>query len=176
MTIREKYEYLKSDLMVRLTDATVMCELSFPFDFTISKDEENRYFIRGAKTRLALKKAMIIIDNTYQKIRLFPSEENAQEFKEALDDILKDVKDTVIKAFINEEWRFRHDDLESYTEYIDSLIAGFREASVPFIEKLKELTQDDILAEIEAEDNLKKLENSMPMHKNETPSKKNLFQ
>lgn len=110
MTLRDEYEYLKSELMVELADATVMCNLDFPFDFKISKEEEDRYFIRGVQTRLATKKSMIILDNTYKKCRLFPSEETVKTFIEARDGILEDYKKDVMTAFNSELWRYRDDD------------------------------------------------------------------
>ncbi|MDO5437179.1 MAG: hypothetical protein Q4F80_03165 [bacterium] len=175
MTIRDEYEYLKMELMVTLADATPMCNLDFPFDFKISEEEENRYFIRGTKTRLETKKSMIILDNTYRKVRLFPSEEIAQSFKETLDGILDDYKKIVTDAFIEEKWRFRDDDVESFANYIDTLISRFKEAAVPYIETLKTLKQEDIEREIKAKDNLKKAEENSSLKKRVEENKKGLF-
>ncbi len=154
MTIREEYENLKTELIVRLADATTMCALEFPFDLEISKEEETRYFIRGANTRLATKKSMIILDNTYKKVRLFPSDDIADIFIEARDGILEDYKKDVMDAYNGEKYTFMEDTLETYSAYIDSLISKIKEASKPYIEKLKTLTKQDIEKEIDAKDKL----------------------
>ena len=160
MTLRDEYEYLKSELMVELADATVMCNLDFPFDFKISKEEEDRYFIRGVQTRLATKKSMIILDNTYKKCRLFPSEETVKTFIEARDGILEDYKKDVMTAFNSELWRYRDDDEKSYFEYISNLAERIKEASNKYVEILRNLKPEDIEKEIKAKDKLKKTENS----------------
>lgn len=160
MTIREEYEYLKTELMVKLTDTTTMCNLDFPFDFKIDKEEEDRYFIRGTQTRLATKKSMIIIDNTYKKVRLFPSADIVDTFVEALNDILKDWKKDVIDAYFTEEWRFKKDSVETYSAYIDSLIIKIKEASKPYVEALAKLTPEDIEKEVKAKEALRKTENT----------------
>ncbi|HIT55637.1 TPA: hypothetical protein IAA92_05210 [Candidatus Galligastranaerophilus intestinigallinarum] len=160
MTLRDEYEYLKSELMVELADATVMCNLDFPFDFKISKEEEDRYFIRGVQTRLATKKSMIILDNTYKKCRLFPSEETVKTFIEARDGILEDYKKDVMTAFNSELWRYRDDDEKSYFEYISNLAERIKEASNKYVEILRNLKPEDIEKEIKAKDKLKKTENT----------------
>ena len=160
MTLRDEYEYLKSELMVELADATVMCNLDFPFDFKISKEEEDRYFIRGVQTRLATKKSMIILDNTYKKCRLFPSEETVKTFIEARDGILEDYKKDVMTAFNSELWRYRDDDEKSYFEYISNLAERIKEASNKYVEILRNLKPEDIEKEIKAKDKLKKTENA----------------
>lgn len=160
MTLRDEYEYLKSELMVELADATVMCNLDFPFDFKISKEEEDRYFIRGVQTRLATKKSMIILDNTYKKCRLFPSEETVKTFIEARDGILEDYKKDVMTAFNSELWRYRDDDEKSYFEYISNLAERIKEASNKYVEILRNLKPEDIEKEIKAKDKLKKAENT----------------
>lgn len=160
MTLRDEYEYLKSELMVELADATVMCNLDFPFDFKISKEEEDRYFIRGVQTRLATKKSMIILDNTYKKCRLFPSEETVKTFIEARDGILEDYKKDVMTAFNSELWRYRDDDEKSYFEYINNLAERIKEASNKYVEILRNLKPEDIEKEIKAKDKLKKTENT----------------
>ena len=176
MTIREEYEYLKTELMVRLQDTTVMCKLEFPFDFKISKDEENRYFMRGFKTRLATKKSMIILENTFKKIRLFPSDEMAKIFEETRDGILKDYKKDVLDAFMEEKWRFRDDDIDSYAKYIDSLIVKLKQASKPYVKIIKTLKQEDIEREIEAKDKLKKSKDETSLHVSANKeNKKGLF-
>ena len=159
MTLREEYEDLKSELVVRLSDATVMCNLDFPFDFKLTKEEERRYFIRGTRTRLATKKAMIILDNTYKKCRLFPSDETVQNFIELQDDIFQEYKETVMAAYKIESWRYRRDDAESYAAYIDSLIERIKEVSKGYVEILKKLTPKDIEREIKIKDRLKEKEN-----------------
>ncbi len=156
MTIREEYEYLKTELMVMLHDTTVMCKLDFPFEFKISKKEEDRYFMRGFKTRLATKKSMIILDNTYRKIRLFPSAEMAKIFEETVDGILKDFKKDVMDAFMDEKWRFRDDDYDSYAKYIDSLTSKIKNAAKPYAKKIKSLKQEDIEREINEKDTIKR--------------------
>lgn len=160
MTLRDEYEYLKSELMVELADATVMCNLDFPFDFKISKEEEDRYFIRGVQTRLATKKSMIILDNTYKKCRLFPSEETVKTFIEARDGILEDYKKDVMTAFNSELWRYRDDDEKSYFEYISNLAERIKEASNKYVEILRNLKPEDIEKEIKAKDKLKKTEST----------------
>ena len=160
MTLRDEYEYLKSELMVELADATVMCNLDFPFDFKISKEEEDRYFIRGVQTRLATKKSMIILDNTYKKCRLFPSEETVKTFIEARDGILEDYKKDVMTAFNSELWRYRDDDEKSYFEYISNLAERIKEASNKYVEILRNLKPEDIEKEIKTKDKLKKTENT----------------
>jgi len=174
MTLRDEYEYLKSELMVELTDATVMCNLDFPFDFKIPSEEENKYFIRGAQTRLATKKAIIILDNTYKKCRLFPSEETAETFAEIRDDILKDYKTEVIKAYNQESWRFFGLSTETFSEYIDTLIDRIKEASKKYIETIKNLTPDDIAREIKQIDKIRQQENTTYFNI-ETQNKKGLF-
>lgn len=174
MTLRDEYEYLKSELMVELADATVMCNLDFPFDFKISKEEEDRYFIRGVQTRLATKKSMIILDNTYKKCRLFPSEETVKTFIEARDGILEDYKKDVMTAFNSELWRYRDDDEKSYFEYISNLAERIKEASNKYVEILRNLKPEDIEKEIKAKDKLKKTENSNFLQ-NAAKNKKGLF-
>lgn len=156
MTIRDEYEYLKTELMVKLTDVTVMCNLDFPFDLRIPKEEESRYFIRGVQTRLATKKSMIILDNTYKKVRLFPGDDIVQVYTETQDEILEAYKKDVMTAFTFETWRFMHDDYASYEKYIDSLIERIKEASKPYIEELAKLTPKDIEREIAQKDALNK--------------------
>lgn len=174
MTLRDEYEYLKSELMVELADATVMCNLDFPFDFKISKEEEDRYFIRGVQTRLATKKSMIILDNTYKKCRLFPSEETVKTFIEARDGILEDYKKDVMTAFNSELWRYRDDDEKSYFEYISNLAERIKEASNKYVEILRNLKPEDIEKEIKAKDKLKKTENTNFLQ-NAAKNKKSLF-
>ena len=174
MTLRDEYEYLKSELMVELADATVMCNLDFPFDFKISKEEEDRYFIRGVQTRLTTKKFMIILDNTYKKCRLFPEDETIKTFIEARDGILDDYKKDVMKAFNSESWRYREDNEESYLEYINGLIDRIREASDHYVDILKKLTPEDIEREIKAKDKLKKNENNNFLQ-NAAKNEKGLF-
>ncbi len=174
MTLRDEYEYLKSELMVELADATVMCNLDFPFDFKISKEEEDRYFIRGVQTRLATKKSMIILDNTYKKCRLFPSEETVKTFIEARDGILEDYKKDVMTAFNSELWRYRDDDEKSYFEYISNLAERIKEASNKYVEILRNLKPEDIEKEIKAKDKLKKTENTNFLQ-NAAKNKKGLF-
>ncbi len=174
MTLRDEYEYLKSELMVELADATVMCNLDFPFDFKISKEEEDRYFIRGVQTRLATKKSMIILDNTYKKCRLFPSEETVKTFIEARDGILEDYKKDVMTAFNSELWRYRDDDEQSYFEYISNLAERIKEASNKYVEILRNLKPEDIEKEIKAKDKLKKTENTNFLQ-NAAKNKKGLF-
>ena len=174
MTLRDEYEYLKSELMVELADATVMCNLDFPFDFKISKEEEDRYFIRGVQTRLATKKSMIILDNTYKKCRLFPSEETVKTFIEARDGILEDYKKDVMTAFNSELWRYRDDDEKSYFEYISNLAERIKEASNKYVEILRNLKPEDIEKEIKAKDKLKKTEDSNFLQ-NAAKNKKGLF-
>ena len=174
MTLRDEYEYLKSELMVELADATVMCNLDFPFDFKISKEEEDRYFIRGVQTRLATKKSMIILDNTYKKCRLFPSEETVKTFIEARDGILEDYKKDVMTAFNSELWRYRDDDEKSYFEYISNLAERIKEASNKYVEILRNLKPEDIEREIKAKDKLKKTENTNFLQ-NAAKNKKGLF-
>jgi len=174
MTLRDEYEYLKSELMVELADATVMCNLDFPFDFKISKEEEDRYFIRGVQTRLATKKSMIILDNTYKKCRLFPSEETVKTFIEARDGILEDYKKDVMTAFNSELWRYRDDDEKSYFEYNSNLAERIKEASNKYVEILRNLKPEDIEKEIKAKDKLKKTENTNFLQ-NAAKNKKGLF-
>lgn len=174
MTLRDEYEYLKSELMVELADATVMCNLDFPFDFKISKEEEDRYFIRGVQTRLATKKSMIILDNTYKKCRLFPSEETVKTFIEARDGILEDYKKDVMTAFNSELWRYRDDDEKSYFEYISNLAERIKKASNKYVEILRNLKPEDIEKEIKAKDKLKKTENTNFLQ-NAAKNKKGLF-
>ena len=174
MTLRDEYEYLKSELMVELADATVMCNLDFPFDYKISKEEEDRYFIRGVQTRLATKKSMIILDNTYKKCRLFPSEETVKTFIEARDGILEDYKKDVMTAFNSELWRYRDDDEKSYFEYISNLAERIKEASNKYVEILRNLKPEDIEKEIKAKDKLKKTENTNFLQ-NAAKNKKGLF-
>ncbi len=167
MTIRDEYEYLKTELMVRLTDTTTMCNLDFPFDLKISTEEEDKYFLRGTKARLATKKSMIILENTYKKIHLFPSKEMAQTFVETRDDILKDWKKDVLDAFMEEDWRFNKVTIEAYEQYIDSLAVKIKQASAPYVKLLSTLTQADIEREIEAKDKLYKTENQTVLRKSE---------
>lgn len=174
MTLRDEYEYLKSELMVELADATVMCNLDFPFDFKISKEEENRYFIRGVQTRLSTKKFMIILENTYKKCRLFPSDETVKTFIEARDGILEDYKKDVLKAFEAESWRYRDDNAETYMEYINGLADRLKEASDHYVDILKNLKPEDIEREIKAKDKLKKAENTNFLQ-NAAKNKKGLF-
>ncbi len=156
MTIRDEYEYLKTELMVKLADVTVMCSLDFPFDFKLSKDEENRYFIRGVQSRVATKKSMIILDNTYKKVRLFPGNDIVQIYTETQNEILADYKKDVMMAFSLESWRYMNDDYESYEKFIDELIVRIKDASAPFIEELGKLTQKDIDMEISSKEALNK--------------------
>lgn len=170
MGLREEYEYLKQELMVRLTDATNMCALEFPFDFKISKEEEDRYFMRGVSTRLATKKSMIILENTYKKIRLFPSKEMADTFRETMDGILSDWKKDVSDAYEFDSWRFKHDDAVSYSEYIDKLAERIKEAAEPYAKMIEKLTPEDIEKEIKAKE--KFIESEKPMMGNSSGEKK----
>ena len=52
---------------------------------------------------------MIILENTYKKCRLFPSDETVKTFIEARDGILEDYKKDVLKAFEAESCRYRYD-------------------------------------------------------------------
>ncbi len=174
MTLRDEYEYLKSELMVELADATVMCNLDFPFDLKIPKEEEDRYFIRGVQTRLATKKSLIILENTYKKCRLFPGDETVKTFIEARDGILEDYKKDVMTAFNFETWRYKNDDAESYAKYIDSLIERIKQASNKYIEIMKNLKPEDIEKEIKAKDKLRKTENTNFLQK-AAQNKKGLF-
>ncbi len=159
MTLRDEYEYLKSELMVELTDATVMCNLVFPFEFQISEEEENKHFIRGTQTRLATKKSMIILDNTYKKCRLFPSDDIEATFIEARDGILEDYKKDVMTAYNLESWRYL-EDADTYLDYINTLVERIKEASVKYIEILKNLTPEDIEKEIKTKDKIKEQEHT----------------
>ena len=75
MTVKDEYEYLKTDLMIRLSETTEACNLDCPFNFRFSKEEENKFLPRGTMGRLAVKRAFIILDNTYKKVRLYPTDE-----------------------------------------------------------------------------------------------------
>ena len=155
MTIREEYEDLKLELTVKLADTTEVCKLDFPFDFKISKEDEDRYFLKGLRTRVTTKKMGIMLDNAYKKVRLFPSKDIAKIYIETRDGILNDYRKNVLAAYNVEPYRF-DDSEEVFMEYIETLIQGITEATKPYIEKLKTLTQEDIDREIEAKDKLKK--------------------
>ena len=103
---------------------------------------------------------MIILDNTYKKCRLFPSEETVKTFIEARDGILEDYKKDVMTAFNSELWRYRDDDEKSYFEYISNLAERIKEASNKYVEILRNLKPEDIEKEIKAKDKLKKTENT----------------
>lgn len=148
MSIRDEYEILKSELVVKLTETNMLSDLIFPYNFTIPEEEEKRYLLRGLETRTTTQRANVILDNTYKKCRLLPSKETAKDFIKIQNEILADYKKKVIKSFQNEEFRFLNDDKDSFAVYIDSLIERIKEASKPYIEKLKTMTEEDVEKEI----------------------------
>jgi len=152
MTLRDEYETLKSELVVKLTDTTVLCDLTFPYKFTITDEEEDKYLRKGTEARRATKRAMIIIDNAYKKCWLLPSKETAKDFHKMQNDILNDYKKKAIKAYDSESWRFIEADKNDFVSFVDDLISRIKEASKPYVEKLKTMPQEEVERKIEDKD------------------------
>lgn len=144
MTIRDEYETLKTELVVKLTDTTVMCDFTFPFNFALSEEEENQFLFKGLETRRTTQRAMLIIDNTYRKCWLLPSAETAKDFSKIQNDILNDYKKKAIKAFDEESWRYTQITKDEFSKFIEEFIKRIKEASKPYIKKLETLSQEEV--------------------------------
>ena len=160
MTIKDEYEYLKTELMVKLTDVTNICNLDCPFGVQFTQEEEKKYLPKTSKARVLAKKAFIILDNTYKKVRLYPVDEFIDIFVEAVNDTL-----------FEEQSRFAEKDYIEYDKYIDSLIEKIKSATEPYVKQLKELTPADIEREIAMKDKVKKAEDDSLIKIDETNPK-----
>ena len=156
MTVKDEYEYLKTDLMIRLSETTEACNLDCPFNFRFSKEEENKFLPRGTMGRLAVKRAFIILDNTYKKVRLYPTDEFINIFKETMEDIFKDMTSSALSANKQDRLFFRQCSEEEFEEYIKELIPRIKDAIKPYIEELEKLTPEDVEREIKIKDKVKK--------------------
>ncbi len=171
MTIKDEYEYLKTELMVKLTDVTNICNLDCPFGVQFTQEEEKKYLPKTSKARVLAKKAFIILDNTYKKVRLYPVDEFIDIFVEAVNDTLSDFKRNVMEAYLEEQSRFAEKDYIEYDKYIDSLIEKIKSATEPYVKQLKELTPADIEREIAMKDKVKKAEDDSLIKIDETNPK-----
>ena len=158
MTVKDEYEYLKTELMIQLSDATTLCALDGPFGFKLPKEEEEDYFPLGTEARLVTKKAFIIFDNTYKKIRLYPTEEFIQILRETAEDIYKDYKKSVMEAYVKQQLCFKEQDYLVYDTYIDSFINKLKEHVEPYIKELDNLTPEQVEKEINMKDKVKEAE------------------
>lgn len=152
MDVREEYENLKQELLVRLTDVTPMCSLDLPFGIRVLKEDEDRYLPRGTSARLATKKAFIILENAYKKIRLFPEEDIVDLFQEAFDGILVDWICDVMSAYRNEKRRFGKVNEPEMENYLKKLRDQIVKDIEPYIEELRNLKPEDIKAELKSRD------------------------
>lgn len=160
MSVKEEYEYLKTELMIRLSETTAACKLDCPFNFYFSKDEEDKYLPWGSMARLAVKRAFIILDNTYKKVRLYPTDEFIQYFQEAENDVYTEMKQNILDAGPEDRVFFQKCTEEELVEYTDELIKRIRNTLTPYIEELKKLTPEDVEREIRLKEKLKKAENT----------------
>ena len=156
MTVKDEYEYLKTDLIIRLSEATEVCNLDCPFNFHFSKEEEKKFLPRGTMARLAVKKAFIILDNTYKKARLYPTDEFITIFKEVVEDVLKDMLTSAFAANKQDRIFFRQCSEEEFEEYIKELVPKIKKSIEPYIKELEKLTPEDIEREIKIKDKVKK--------------------
>lgn len=156
MTVKDEYEYLKTELMIKLADVTPACKLDCPFDFHFSKEEEDKFLPKGGQLRVAVKKAFIILDNTYKKVRLYPTDEFIEIFEETKKDIFEDLK--AASKNISEEdkiflYKCSTDEIE---EYIKELVDRISKTLESFVLELKKLTPEDVEREIKIKDKVAK--------------------
>lgn len=164
MTVKEELEYLKTEFMINMSDATRESNLDAPFELKFSLEEEQNFLPRGAKARLVLKHAFIILDNTYKKVRLYPTDDFIEAFEETLEDTCNDLKRNIMEAYLQEQLYFPNTDYVGYDKYTDELIVRIKDHAAPYIEKLRKLTPEEVEMEIKMKDRVKKAEEASLIH------------
>lgn len=156
MTIKDEYEYLKTDLMIRLSEATSVGNIEPKFGVIIPKDEEDKYLPRGSRARLAVKRAFIILDNTYKKVRLYPTDEFIKVFEETENDVYKELKENMLSAGAEDRILLNRCTEEEFEKYTNELINRIKGALTPYFKELERLTPEDIEKELKIKENIKK--------------------
>ena len=164
MTVKDELEYLKTELMVKMSDASRTSNLDAPFDIKFSPEEERFYIPRGAKVRIVLKRAFIILDNTYKKVRLYPTEDFIEIFEETVNDTCDDLKRNIMEAYLQEQLCFPNIDYISYDKYTDELISRIKDSTKPYVEELNGLTPEEVELEIKRKDKTKAAEENSLRH------------
>ena len=156
MTIREEYENLKLELVAALEDASVMSVIECPFGYNITSEMNDNFFKYGSYLRQDTQRAMVLIENSYQKSRLFPGDETADLFIEAMEQIISDFRENAQNAYKDDPFYFADYSPAKFNQTLENFINDIKEASKPYVEKIRTTTQHEIELEVKARDNYRK--------------------
>ena len=85
---KEQFEILSRELLGKLNDVSSFSDLFFPFGYTLPVEIEEKYFGRSQKLRTIMIRAMVVIDNSFKKFKIFPSHDIMVTYIETQKDLL----------------------------------------------------------------------------------------
>lgn len=133
---REQFENLSRELLGRLNDVNRQSELFFPFDYILPVEIEEKYFPKGSILRGIMIRNMVIIDNSFKKLKIFPTHDVAVTYIETQKELLNEWIEQSIESFKKTYIKADKKEFDEFKKVLSGIENDINTASMPVIKEV----------------------------------------
>lgn len=136
---------LSKELLGRMGDVNRQMELFFPFGYVLDKDLEEKYFKKGSIQRAIIIRNMIVIDNSFKKFQIFPTDDIKKVYIETQKDLLEAWQKEAVESFMETMEIKEGDELDEFKQVVYKIAAEIDKISMPQINKIADSEEAKML-------------------------------
>ena len=127
---------LSKELLGKMGDVNRQMELVFPFGYVLDKELEEKYFKKGSAQRAILIRNMIVVDNSFKKFQIFPTQDIMQIYIETQKELLLAWQNEAIESFIETSENKNSDELDDFKTTVSKIALEIEKISMPQIKQI----------------------------------------